>query len=146
MSAVQGRGPSGRSVTIGVTSGSTAVTAAAGTFDTTHDVGRAVYGVGIPAGATLAAVTSATAATLSANATATNASLAAQLGPRDTQARQRATEDYFGFRGWSPESVSEATAYQCTGPVGGAGPGTNEPSRITSPTVPRDRRYRQVNA
>lgn len=138
-----GRGPGGRAVTVGITNASTAVTAPAGTFDTTHDVGRTITGTGIPAGATLTAVASATAATLSANATATNASTPANLGPRVSQANQRTTEEAFGFRGWSPESATEALASQMAGNA--AGPGVNEPSRITSPHVPRERRYRKVN-
>lgn len=140
-----GRGPGGRAVTVGTTNASAALTAPAGTFDTTHDVGRTITGPGIPAGATLSAVASATAATLSANATATNASVAANLGPRVSQAQQRTTEEAFGFRGWSPETATEATAYQMTGNPGGQGPGVNEPSRVTNPTVARERRYRKVN-
>ena len=52
------------------TSGSTALTAAAGNF-TSADLGQAVSGTGIPTGDTIAAVNSATSITLSAAATAT---------------------------------------------------------------------------
>lgn len=67
--------PTSRTVTLSVTSGSAAVTAAAGTLDP-EDVGAAVTGPTsgtnpIPAAATLTAVASDVAATLSANATAT---------------------------------------------------------------------------
>jgi hypothetical protein len=145
MAGVIGRGTGARAATVGITSGSAAVTAAAGTFDTVNDVGRAITGTGIPAGATLSAVASATAATLSANATATNASTPVMLGERDTAARRLTSEQNFGFRGWSPETATEATAYQCTAPLGGSGPGAQEPSRITSPTTGRDRRFKTVN-
>lgn len=144
-SAAVGRGTSARAVTVGTTNASAALTAPAGTFDTVNDVGRAITGAGIPAGTTLTAVASAVAATMSANATATNAAVAAMLGERDTSARRLTSEQNFGFRGWSPETATEATAYQCTAPLGGAGPGTNEPSRILNSTTPRDRRYKLVN-
>lgn len=61
--------PTSRTVTVTTTSGSTGITAAAGTF-APSDVSAAISGTGIPAGATLSAVASDVAATLSANATA----------------------------------------------------------------------------
>lgn len=71
---------SARSVTVSTTLNSTAITAAAGTpLDTIRDKGQAIAGPGIPAGATLADVTSATAATLSAVATATGSGVAATI-------------------------------------------------------------------
>jgi hypothetical protein len=145
MAGVTGRGTGARAATVGITNASTAVTAPAGTFDTVNDVGRSITGTGIAAGTTLTAVASATAATLSQNATATNAAAPVMLGERDTAARRLTSEQNFGFRGWSPETAAEATAYQCTSPLGGAGPGAQEPSRITSPTQGRDRRFKTVN-
>lgn len=69
-----------RQVTDGVTtSGSAAVTSATAAF-VQDDVGKPIAGTGIPAGATIAGVTSATAATLSANATATGTSITFTLG------------------------------------------------------------------
>lgn len=59
-----------RTASVTTTNASTAITAPAGTFDTVSDVGAAISGTGIPAGATIASVQSATAATLSAAATA----------------------------------------------------------------------------
>ncbi|MBL7254313.1 IPT/TIG domain-containing protein [Paractinoplanes lichenicola] len=66
-----------RTAAVNTTSGSTAVTGAAGTFITTQDVGRYISGPGIAPGTTLTAVANDGAATLSqaATATATGASL-----------------------------------------------------------------------
>ena len=92
-----GRTSEGRTISaLTKTSGSAAVTAAAGTFSS-EDVGRSVTGTGVPAGTTIASVSSGTAATLSANATATNTA-AATLGV--------ATEAVTGYRGWSPETTT----------------------------------------
>lgn len=69
-----------RAVTDGVTtSGSAAITSASALFNAS-DVGNPISGTGIPAGATIAAVTSATAATLSANASASGTGVTFTLG------------------------------------------------------------------
>jgi hypothetical protein len=121
---VAGRTTESRSVSaLTKTSGSAAVTAAAGTFSQ-EDVGRAISGTGIPAGATLAAVTSDTAATLSANATATGSG-AATIGA----ATHGAATSGYGFTGWSPESDTESQAYT----VAANNAGTASPDRITNP-------------
>jgi hypothetical protein len=105
------------------TSGSAAVTAAAGTFSS-EDVGRSVTGTGVNAGTTILSVQSGTAATLSANATATN-SVSAVLG----QATPAAT----GYLGWSPESTTEANAYS----VAAVNAATVPPDRITDNINPK---------
>ncbi len=61
------------------TSGSAAITSATAAFNQ-DDVGKPITGTGIPAGATIAAVTSTTAATLSANATITGAAVTFTIG------------------------------------------------------------------
>jgi hypothetical protein len=109
------------------TSGSAAVTAAAGTFSS-EDVGRAVTGAGVPAGTTILSVQSGTAATLSANASATNTA-AATLGDAAPAAA--------GYRGWSPESTVEAATYT----VAAVNAGTNAPGRVTD-TVTRNHEQR----
>lgn len=126
---VAGRTTEPRAVSLTSTSGSAAVTAPAGTFNVPEDVGRTVVGTGIPAGATLSAVASATAATLSANATTT--------GARTVTLGQAAGESY-GFRGWSPESDTEADTYT----VAANNAGTATPDRITNTTTPVSRRAR----
>lgn len=69
-----------RSVTDGVTtSGSTAISSATAAFGA-DDVGKPISGTGIPAGATIASVTSATAATLSANASASGTGVTFTIG------------------------------------------------------------------
>lgn len=69
-----------RTVTDGVTtSGSTAISSATAAFST-DDVGKPISGTGIPSGATIASVTSATAAVLSANATASGTGVTFTLG------------------------------------------------------------------
>jgi hypothetical protein len=69
-----------RTVSDGVTtSGSAAISSASAVFSQ-EDVGKPISGTGIPAAATIAAVTSATAATLSANATASGTSIAFTIG------------------------------------------------------------------
>lgn len=69
-----------RQVTDGVTtSGSAAISSSTAAFST-DDVGKPISGTGIPSGATIASVTSATAATLSANATATGTGVTFTLG------------------------------------------------------------------
>jgi hypothetical protein len=69
---------SARTAVVGITTSSTAITSA-GLFDPVLDVGAAISGTGIPGGATLVSVASASAATLSAAATATNASVSATI-------------------------------------------------------------------
>lgn len=69
-----------RLVTDGVTtSGSASITSASAAFNAS-DIGNPISGTGIPAGATIAAVTSATAATLSANASASGTGVSFTLG------------------------------------------------------------------
>jgi hypothetical protein len=103
------------------TSGSAAVTAAAGTFNE-EDAGRPISGTGIPASTTLASVTSDTAATLSANATATGAG-AATIG-----ATNEASAGSYGFIGWSPETDAESETYS----VAANNASTTPPDRITN--------------
>ena len=114
-----GRTTDGRSVTVTTTSASTAITAAAGTF-VASDATRGITGTGIPAGTTIASVTSDTAAVLSAAATASGsvtAALAARTGLN------------MGFVGWSPETDTESGAYS----VAANNAGTVPPGRITNP-------------
>lgn len=119
---VAGRTNEGRTATVSTTLSSTAITAPAGTFHE-EDAGRTITGTGIPAGATLASVTSETAATLSAAATATGANITATLG--------RATPGAYGFAGWSPETDPESETYT----VAAANAGTLTPDRITDPNT-----------
>ncbi len=119
MPAVVGRTNEARSVAgVGTTGTSTAITAPAGSFQE-EDVGRTITGTGIPAGATLSAITSDTAATLTAAATATGTTTAT-LG--------RAPANNYGFTGWAPESDAESETYSIAG-----GASANAPDRITSP-------------
>lgn len=111
------------------TAASTAVTAAAGTFNVPEDVGRTITGTGIPAGATIAAVASSTAATLSAAATAAGA---------PTVALGAATGSSYGFRGWSPETDAESETYT----VAANNAGTATPDRITNTTTAVSQRSR----
>lgn len=120
---VAGRTTEGRTIgSLTKTSGSTAVTAPAGTFSS-EDVGRTVTGTGIAANTTIAAVGSGTAATLSANATATNTA-AATLGP--------AAAASAGYVGWSPETPAEALTYT----VAAVNAGTATPDRVTDTVTP----------
>lgn len=115
---VAGRTSEPRSVTVTTTASSAALTAPSGTFNE-EDAGRAISGTGIPAGATLASVTSDTAATLSANATASGtvtASLSADAGAS------------YGFIGWSPLTDAESETYTVAAVNAGAVP----PDRITN--------------
>lgn len=96
-----GRSTESRTASVTTTSGSAAITASAGTFSQ-EDVGRTITGTGIPAGATVSAVTSGTAATLSANATASG-TVTATLG--------NAVPANAGYAGWSPETATEAADY-----------------------------------
>lgn len=118
-----GRTTEPRSVTVTKTSGSAALTAAAGTF-AKGDAGRPVSGTGIPAGATLLSVTSDTAATLSANATASGSGALAVGVALSTDPAASG----YGFRGWSPETDAEAATYT----VAAAIAGTATPDRITN--------------
>ena len=100
---------------------STAVTAPAGSFNE-EDAGRPISGTGIPAGATLASVTSDTAATLSAAATSAG-TITATLGA--------VSGGSYGFQGWSPESDAESETYT----VAANNAGTATPDRITNSTT-----------
>lgn len=128
MGAVTGRTTEPRNITIGTTNASAAITAAANSFNE-EDAGAAITGTGIPAGATILSVQSGAAATLSANATATNAATVARVTPADGA---------YGFRGWSPESDAESEALS----VAAKNAGTNDASRITSPTQAAEQRSR----
>jgi hypothetical protein len=76
-----------RSVTVSTTSASTAVVVTTGAFDA-GDVGKTITGAGIPAGATISAVTDATHITISAAATATATGVAGTVqGAADTLLR-----------------------------------------------------------
>ncbi len=131
---VAGRTTEPRAVNVTTTSASTAVTAPAGTFSTRGDVGRPIVATGIPAGTTLAAVASATAATLSAAATATGAR-AATIGAQTLSDPGGLNA---GFRGWSPETETEAGSYT----VAANNAGTVPPDRITNPYTPVAQRSR----
>ncbi len=116
---------------VGTTSASAAITGPAGSFNLT-DAGRRISGTGIPAGATLLSVASATAATLSANATATG-TVAATIGV----AGGSGPESY-GFTGWSPESETEANTYK----LASVNAGQVAPDRITNTTTGVSQRTR----
>lgn len=119
---VVGRTTEPRTVaSVGTTSASTALTGPAGSFSKS-DVGRPISGTGIPAGATIASVSSGTSAALSANATATG-TITATIGSATTLGTAQAG---YGFTGWSPETDAEAQTYTVTSG------GTSEPSRITN--------------
>lgn len=116
---VAGRTHEGRTVaSVSTTNLSTAITAPAGSFHE-EDTGRTISGTGIPAGATIASVTSDTAATLSAAATATG-TITATLGA--------ATSGAYGFHGWSPETDTESETYT----VAANNAGTPTPDRLTN--------------
>jgi hypothetical protein len=123
-----GRTNESRTVTVTTTNASTAITAAPGTFHE-EDAGRTITGTGIPAGATLATVTSDTAATLSAAATAAG-SPSVTLGRAQGQA--------YGFAGWSPETDAESETYS----VAANNAGTATPDRITNTTTRVEQRSR----
>ncbi|MDR3082851.1 MAG: hypothetical protein LBV60_18340 [Streptomyces sp.] len=125
---VAGRTNEKRTITVTTTNASTALTAAAGTFNE-EDAGRTITGTGIPAGATLASVTSDTAATLSAAATAAG-SVSAVLG--------RAQGTAYGFTGWSPETDAESETYT----VAAVNAGTATPSRLTNTYTRAEQRAR----
>lgn len=116
---VAGRSTEPRSVTVTKTNASTAVTAAAGTFNE-EDAGRPISGTGIPTSATLSVVTSDTAATLSAAATATGSGVATIGGATPGAG--------YGFIGWSPESDAESESYTVAANIAA----TATPDRITN--------------
>lgn len=103
---------------VGTTNASTAITFPSGTI-TAIDVGRPISGTGIPTGATIATVGSATAGTISANATATG-TITATIGV------SRTTPYGAGFTGWSPETAAEALTQSIPG-----GAGASDPARQT---------------
>lgn len=120
---VAGRTSEGRTIAgVSTTLGSAAITAPANSFNE-EDAGRPISGTGIPAGATIASVTSGTAATLSANATATG-TITATVGGTAGDNGQR-----YGFIGWSPETDAESEAYT----LAAVNAGTVPPDRITNP-------------
>lgn len=112
---------------------STPLTAPAATFNE-EDAGRAIIGAGIPAGSTLAVVTSDTAATLSAAATAAGTVTASLGGGLETLL----TGQRYGFVGWSPETDAESEAYTVAANNAGVVP----PDRITNATTAVARRAR----
>lgn len=120
-----GRSTDARSITVGTTSGSAALTGGAGTFRAS-DKGRGITGTGIPVGATISAVASATAATLSANASATGASVSATVAPVAQEGSS------LGFFGNSVEDDTEAGGYT----VAKVNAGTVTADRVTGPNVP----------
>ena len=126
---VAGRSSEPRTATVTTTNTSTAITGAAGTFNE-EDAGRSIAATGIPAGATLASVTSDTAATLSAAATAAG-SVSATIGA-GTQSGLT-----YGFLGWSPESDAESETYSIAG-----GAGATAPDRLTNSYTPVSQRSR----
>jgi hypothetical protein len=123
-----GRTHEGRAVTVTTTLSSTAITAPAGTFQE-EDAGRTIAGAGIPAGATLSAITSDTDATLSAAATA-GGTVTATLGAAATSA--------YGFHGWSPETDAESETYS----VAANNAGTATPDRLTNTSTAVQQRSR----
>lgn len=124
MAASTGRSTEPRTVaSVVTTSGSTALTWPSGTVYTS-DVGRPISGTGIPAGATLATRSSATAGTLSANATASG-TVTATLGTASVT-----TDAGYGFHGWSPETDAEAAVYPIL-----AGAGASAPSVLSDSTT-----------
>ena len=116
-----GRTSEPRSFAVTKTSGSAAVTAAAGSFNE-EDAGRPITGTGIAASTTILSVASDTAATLSANATASNA-VAATVGVSTETGGQT-----YGFTGWSPETDAESEVYT----LAANNAGTVPPDRIVN--------------
>ncbi len=117
-----GRTTEARTATgVGTTATSTALTGPANTFNE-EDAGRKISGTGIPANATIASVTTATAAVLSANATATGSITATIGGAAGADAQG------YGFSGWSPETDAESETYTLAAVNAGQVP----PDRITN--------------
>ncbi len=130
MPSSPGRSTDPRTVaTFGTTNASTAITFPSGAL-TSIDVGRPVSGTGIPAGATIATVSSATAGTLSANATATG-TVTATLGT------SASTPSGVGFTGWSPETAAEALTQSIPG-----GAGASDPARLADAVTRTNQRNR----
>lgn len=129
---VAGRSTEPRSFAVNKTSGSAAVTAAAGSFNK-GDVGRAITGTGIAASTTILSVTSGTAATLSANATATN-SATATIG----SVAETTLVGAYGFIGWSPETDAESETYT----LAASNLGTATPDRLANSYTPVSQRSR----
>jgi hypothetical protein len=127
---VAGRSSEPRTFAVNKTSGSAAVTAAAGSFNE-EDAGRPITGTGIPAAATILSVQSDTAATLSANATATNSATA-------TVGSASESSGSYGFVGWSPETDAESETYT----LAANNLGTATPDRLTNPFTPTSQRSR----
>jgi len=129
-----GRGTDSRvAAGVGTTAASLALTGPAGTFGA-GDVGRTVTGTGLAANATIASVQSATAATASANSSAIG-TITATIG---AAAVGSAGELAAGFRGWSPETITEAASYT----VAAKNAGTGDPGRpvnITDDLTARQR-------
>lgn len=86
-----------RVVTDGVTTNADATITSATAAFTQADVGRPIAGTGIPAGATIASINSATSAELSANATASASSLTFTFGIALASASYAATIDPWTF-------------------------------------------------
>lgn len=128
---VAGRSSEPRSFAVTKTSGSAAVTAAAGSFNE-EDAGRPITGTGIAASTTVLSVQSDTAATLSANATATNA-VSATVGVSVDAGGQT-----YGFAGWSPETDAESESYT----LAANNAGTVAPDRIVNTFTPVSQRSR----
>ena len=112
-----GRSSEPRTVTVTTTADSADVTAPSGSFNE-EDAGRPIVGTGIPAGTTLATVTSGTAATLSEDATASG-SVSATLG---------AAGGGYGFTGWSPETDTESETYT----LAAVNAGSTPPDRLAN--------------
>lgn len=128
---VAGRSTDARSVAgVGTTGTSTAITFPANAI-VEEDAGRPISGTGIPAGATIATVTSTTAGTLSAAATATG-TITATVGTGGTAG------GLYGFIGWSPETDAESEAYS----LAAVNAGTVPPDRITNPYTAVSQRSR----
>ena len=110
---------------VGTTATTTALTGPAGSFNE-EDAGRGITGVGIPAGATLAAAgaSSGAAATLSVAATATG-TITAAVGSASGGGAE------YGFSGWSPETDAESESYS----VAANNAGTIPPGRIMNTTT-----------
>lgn len=114
MASSTGRTTEPKTVTLGTTSGSNAITFSSNVI-TVNDVGRPVSGAGIPAGTTIATRTNATTGTLSANATATGS-------PSCVLANGLAAATNQGFFGWSPETDAEAAVYTVANGAGASAP------------------------
>lgn len=125
---VRSRRSSGRGASLPVTisTGSTALTTLS-TF-TPGDVGQAISGAGIPAGASVVAVPSTATATLSVPADATG-SVVADVGVDPAAA---------GWLGWVPTTAAEAASYS----VAAAAAGTGPHDRMTDATTGAPQRTR----